>query len=98
MQTDLIIVIEGGGDTALRVLGRGFAEAVLGDDENASGFRQFERRAESGHTCADDDEVRLYFAGNAFSVTTGLHLTTAKMRNEIRPSGKCSKPRYTIQE
>ena len=60
VQRDLIVVAERHGDAALRVFGRGLAQGVFGDHENAAGLRQFDCRAQTGDAGANDQKVAVH--------------------------------------
>ena len=60
MQLDFVFVAQDDGDSALRIFGRRLAEAVFSDDEDAAGIGQFNRRAESGDTCANHQEIGVH--------------------------------------
>jgi len=65
VQFDLVVVAEGDGDAALRVFGGGFAERVLGDDQNAAGGGQLDRRAQSGYTGADGRKSKVTYCDSS---------------------------------
>lgn len=59
VQLDFIVVVERGGDAALSIFGRRFAQAVFRDDEHAAGGGEFDSRAKARHAGSDYDEIRL---------------------------------------
>ena len=60
VQLHFVVVAERHGDAALRVLGRGFVQRVLGDHQHLARLRQFDGRAQPGHASADDKEIRIH--------------------------------------
>jgi hypothetical protein len=57
VQRDIVIVAEGGCNTSLSVFRRRFAEAVLRDDDNATGRSELDSCAKSSYTRANNDEI-----------------------------------------
>ena len=60
VELHFVVFAESHGNTPLGVFGRRFVQRVLGDDQNFSGLRQFDGRAQSGHTGADDKKIRVH--------------------------------------
>jgi hypothetical protein len=55
----VLFAFHGDGDAALGVVGVGFAEGFLGDDEDFTVGSQFDSGAEAGYTCAHDQKINL---------------------------------------
>ena len=60
VQINFIIIAERDGDTTLCVLRGRFVQRVLGNHQHLAGLRQFDGRAQTGHTGADNEEIRIH--------------------------------------
>jgi hypothetical protein len=59
MEGNVLIAVHGDGDSALCVVGVGFAERLLGDDQNFTVAGQFNGGSEAGNTRAHDQKINL---------------------------------------
>ncbi len=60
VQRDLVVLAQGHRNPALRVLGRGFPQTVLGHYEDPARRRQFDGRAQAGDASANHQEIRFH--------------------------------------
>ena len=65
VQADLVVIVHGGGDAALRVFGGRFAKAILRDDENPAGGGELQGGTEPSDTGPDDDEIGFHGRGES---------------------------------
>ena len=63
VQQHFVVVAQRRGDAALGVLGGRLLQAVLGNDEHGTGFRQFDGGAQPGNAGSDDQELRIHPRG-----------------------------------
>jgi hypothetical protein len=59
MECDFVVVTQSHGDSALRVLRVALGDFLLGYYEDVAGYREADRRAQSGDAAAYNDEVSL---------------------------------------
>ncbi len=59
MQRNVLVALHGHGDAALRVVGVGFAQRLLGDHQDLAVARQLHRRAQPGHARAHHQKIHL---------------------------------------
>ena len=60
VQFHFVVVAQSDGDPTLGVLGRGFPETVLGDDQDPARLSQCDRGAQTSHSGPDDEKVRIH--------------------------------------
>ena len=60
VQFHLVVVAQRDRDATLRVFGRGFAEAVLGDDQDRARFGEFDCRAQPRHSGSYYKKIRIH--------------------------------------
>src|SRR6185437_9482546 len=59
VKIDLVIVVQGGGDSALRIFRRGLAKAVFCDYKHAARGGELDGGPQACHTCSDHNEIRV---------------------------------------
>src|SRR5437660_7222250 len=59
VKADFIFITESDRDSSLRVLRVGFSKLLLGQHQDLPSLRKLNGGAQSGNTCAHDDEVHL---------------------------------------
>jgi hypothetical protein len=57
MQCHVLPALGGDGDAALSIVGVGFAERLLGNDQDFAVIGKFNRCAEAGYTCSYDEII-----------------------------------------
>ena len=60
VQIDFIVIAERNGDATLGVFRGRFVQGVLGNNQHLARLRQFDGRAQTGHTGADNEEIRIH--------------------------------------
>jgi hypothetical protein len=88
-----IVIAEGGGNAALGIFRRRFAEAILGDDENAARRSQLYGGTKTCYAGTDNYEVGLYALdrGNDKDMIAGRLVRGPKQRNNgFRGSPICN--------
>src|SRR5205823_763798 len=58
METDLVVIAQRDRDATLRVFGRGFAKAVLGDYQDAARFGKLDGRTQPRYSGSYDEKIR----------------------------------------